>query len=360
MTSKVDTSSTDRDDATPSGDAGGDPSVPRLVDVSIVVHTTPGSTTSDDAVVALLDAIRSTGRSAEAVLVRKPFHAGPTAEPDPSIRVLRRDSQQHAQPTTQLRTGLAAARGRVVGVVHPDSGIDPDALGTLVDLCEQGWDIALGVRTLGRRTDPTGRGAGRRAELLRRAVHMGVDPAFDGTRPSAMMMTRDAAEAVLPHLRADDDTFDLEVLALARRLKWRRHAYQPVPHHGTRRGIATDHVTAWTMTSVLQLAVRLRRTADLDKVGTLKDLRPRAARIEERRVNHIVGMALRLTAAGVDPEEAADELIAAADRRRVLLEIACDMCSHDDRRSAGIRWSEAEPLLRRASMTLRTAEIRRL
>lgn len=268
----------------------------------------------------------------------------------PHIVVL--DRPQTTSDDSLIREGLAAARGQCVAVFNMALSGDPAGVVALVECCRTSWDLAVGVRHIGRESLRGYSTAARSDRAFRTLVNQAIDPAFDGNRAGILVLSRDALDATLPHLRSDDSIFDIEILAVARRVFFRRHAYQLVEFQGFATAVP-ESTLARSMRAATLLAVRLRCAIELRRVACPPDQRPRTERISERRTHHLIGIALQMVTVGTPTAVAVPRLIDAAHGRLELLETAAAICSHDDRRDNGACWSAAEPLLRRAANHLR-------
>ena len=323
-------------------------------DVSVILPCTTDPVRIWSLVPQFVDTLEAAGDSYEILIVADVEIHGSFADLSavhPHVAVV--DRPQSSGATTNLiHDGLAAARGKYVAVFNNSMSCNPAGLTPLVEFCRNAWDLAVGVRHIGRDALRGNSGAVRSDRALRGLVNQAIDPAFDGNRAGMIVLTRETLEATLPYLRGDDSIFDIELIAIAKRVCYRRHAYHPVDFQGFA-AATPDSTLARSMRSISTLAVRLHTTPEFRRNATGSDQRPRSARIAERRTHHLIGVALQLIALETPTEHAVQTLIEAAHGRLDLLEMAGASCGHDDRRTAGARWNVAEPLLRRAANHLR-------
>jgi dolichyl-phosphate beta-glucosyltransferase len=169
---------------------------------------------------ALLAHLRSAGRPFE-VLVADDGSRDRTAEvagaAGPEVSVLR---LPHRGKGAAVRAGVLAAGGALALVVDADCSTPVAELDRLVAALADGRAVVIGTRSgPGSRVQvPQGRGrrvVGRLFNVLVRAV---VLPGLRDTQCGAKLFRRDAARAVFGRCRTDGFAFDVEALALARRL----------------------------------------------------------------------------------------------------------------------------------------------
>jgi dolichyl-phosphate beta-glucosyltransferase len=115
-----------------------------------------------------------------------------------------------------VRTGVLAARGRVVSFTDADLAYSPDQLVGLLHEIEMGWDVVTGSR---RHTDTTTlvrarrlrEIGGRAINALTRAVLLGQ---YRDTQCGLKAFRSDVAELIFRHTRIDGFAFDVEVFFL--------------------------------------------------------------------------------------------------------------------------------------------------
>jgi dolichyl-phosphate beta-glucosyltransferase len=120
-----------------------------------------------------------------------------------------------------VRTGMLAARGAVRVMCDADGSMPPRELGKLLaPIAEGRADIAIGSRYVGGRV-PHGQPRWRTAwsRLANRIVRRSLAPGVFDIHCGYKAFTADAARDLFSRARIDGWTFDLEVLALAQRLR---------------------------------------------------------------------------------------------------------------------------------------------
>lgn len=148
----------------------------------------------------------------------------------PEVRVLR---LPHRGKGAAVRTGVLAASGELVLVTDADLSTPIDELDRLVAAMER-CEVVIGSRNVAgarvavpQRLDR--RLMGRAFNLLVRALLL---PGLRDTQCGVKLFCRDAALAVFERCRSDGFAFDVEALALARRLGY-RIAEVPVEWHNS-------------------------------------------------------------------------------------------------------------------------------
>jgi hypothetical protein len=128
-----------------------------------------------------------------------------------------------------LRAGLAAGRGRYLGLLDGRGDLPPEQVAAMATLTRDGPDVVVGSRR-----HPWSEVASRPlrrigSALWRLAVRALFRLPVRATRTGVTLVRRDVLADVLPCLVAGRDGFDLELLVVARRLGHRRVAEAPVP-----------------------------------------------------------------------------------------------------------------------------------
>jgi dolichyl-phosphate beta-glucosyltransferase len=119
-----------------------------------------------------------------------------------------------------LRAGVAEAIGDYVVFVDADLSATPSAIPRALESIEAGADVVIGTRLSAegidfRRTQPRVRQiSGRIFVLLRRLI---VGLPYEDTQCPFKLFTREAAQLVYPEVRTDGWSFDVELLARARK-----------------------------------------------------------------------------------------------------------------------------------------------
>lgn len=137
----------------------------------------------------------------------------------PSIRLIR--LPENRGKGAAVRTGIAEAVGDYVIFLDADLSATPDAIPQAVAAIEAGADIAIGTRVSpdgsdARRSQPFRRQlSGRIFALLQRVI---VGLPYADTQCPFKLFTRDAAAALFPLVETSGWSFDVELLARARRL----------------------------------------------------------------------------------------------------------------------------------------------
>ena len=246
-----------------------------------------------------------------------------------------------------VRTGFAVASGRFVAVIDADGQYDPRDLVPLVGLCDAGWDIAMGQRFDPSLTTTYSRLRSSASHLMLRLVRLVVDPALSETQAGIKVFRSEVVAAVAPHLECDGFAIDVEVLAWARALGYRRQAVHPV---------SFDHDGRTTVTLTRSIAMvrdlgRIRRRIRRSLPGALPSTRPRrSACRRERRARELWAQAARLVVVEPSTQRSLDELIGRASANASLLRLSAEMALNADRRSGGDCTDAARLLNDAASM----------
>lgn len=237
-----------------------------------------------------------------------------------------------------LRTGFGEASGRLIGFIDGDGQYGPDALGAMSHLCDAGWDLVVGQRF-----DPDARvrySASRtmRSRVMLGLVHLLVDPTLSETQAGIKVIRGDLVKQVLPHLRCNGFAIDVELMAWAKQLGYRRHAVHPVAFQHDGRSTVTLRRGIGALVSLIEIRRRLPTKPRIH-------LRRMPESRRERRVIELAAHAQRLAALGGSRETAAAELRARATDPRDL-EAARRFLRGRPARSAGV-WSinDVEQLL---------------
>ncbi len=173
----------------------------------------------------------------------------------PPIRLI-----QHAQNRGKgaaLRTGLLEASGDLVGFIDADLSVAPATFAHASREFGEGYDIVIGNREAA--TD----GARREGQpLLRRALgHMFVATQqrivglpFSDTQCPFKVLTREAAQAIVPECSVDGWAFDVEMLVVAQRQGWRIRELPVQWTHVEGSTLRSSPSTAWrTMRELLAI-----------------------------------------------------------------------------------------------------------
>ena len=147
-------------------------------------------------------------------------------EDKPVFRLLQ---NAHAGKPAAVWQGIQAARGDIILFTDMDQSTPLNQLQLLLPFFEQGYDVVIGSRGLGRKNFPLHRRLG--SAIFRAFRRLLVLPAISDTQCGFKAMKRDAALAVFPKLEAigsrDQVTgwkvtaFDVEMLFLAQRAGYR-------------------------------------------------------------------------------------------------------------------------------------------
>ena len=118
-----------------------------------------------------------------------------------------------------VRTGVLAARGRVIAFTDADLAYSPDQLVELQDRVEDGWDVVVGSR---RHTDAIALvRAGRLRELGGRVINLLTQVVLLGryvdTQCGLKAFRSDVARSIFERTRVDGFAFDVEVFHLVER-----------------------------------------------------------------------------------------------------------------------------------------------
>jgi glycosyltransferase involved in cell wall biosynthesis len=135
-----------------------------------------------------------------------------------AVRVLR---NPHRGKGAAVRAGALAAQGEVVLYLDADLATPPEEVPKLLDLLEQGADMAVGVRIQPggydqRATQPAWRRIGGRlfAQVRRRFLLSDIEDTQCGFKA----FRREAAQALFRRQRLEGWAFDAELIYLARKL----------------------------------------------------------------------------------------------------------------------------------------------
>jgi glycosyltransferase involved in cell wall biosynthesis/O-antigen/teichoic acid export membrane protein len=238
---------------------------PVEVDVTIVLPVRNAAGAVGRHLVAVEAALAESASSYEVIVVddgsTDATAAVAGASAGPPTRVV---STAHRGKGGALSTGMAQARGALVGFIDGDGDIDAGVLSALIAAASaEGVDGAVAVKG-----DVASRGLYRRAASLgyRLVVRVTLSVGVSDTQTGAKVYRRDTVVAVLPWLSERGFAWDAEFLAAAWRLGYRTFAEVPVP-------VARSHSrirlrTAWSM---LRATVRVA-----SRVAMLPGPSPRA------------------------------------------------------------------------------------
>lgn len=317
------------------------------VDVSIVVPTYQAGERLPVLLTRLVAVLRATGRTFEVIVVDDASTDGWARRISmDGVTIVHRD--RNGGKGAAIRTGFATARGQLIGFIDGDGQYDPSYLVPLMALCDQGWDIALGQRfdAAAQVSYSARRSLG--SMLMLGIIHTLVDPALSETQAGIKVFRAEVVDAVLPRVVCDGFAIDVELLAWAKALRFRRHAVHPIRFNHD--GHST--VTAWRAARMVVdlVGIRLRiRTHEVHELGARRR-GPEAAwgntsrGRDERQAYELLSHAARLAALGETTTAAAIELLSRArgDHRR--LERAVRIAESGSRRD-GDEMSPAVELL---------------
>ncbi|MCC6237641.1 MAG: glycosyltransferase family 2 protein [Dehalococcoidia bacterium] len=173
----------------------------------------------------------------------------------PAIRLLRHPHNRGKGAA--LRTGLLEAAGDHVGFIDADLSVSPETFADAAREFAEGYDLVVGSREA-----PTD-GARREGQpLLRRALgHMFVATQqrivglpFSDTQCPFKVLTREAAQAIVPECSVDGWAFDVEMLVVAQRQGWRVRELPVRWTHVEGSTLRSSPSTAWrTMRELLAI-----------------------------------------------------------------------------------------------------------
>lgn len=136
----------------------------------------------------------------------------------PEIRIL--GNKENRGKGAVVRQCMLAARGSVCAMLDADGSISPQELLKILSHVQNGADIAIGSRYVGEScvsiTQPWYRRAWSR--IANAAVQKLLVGGIQDTQCGAKVFTRQSAQILFRHATIDGWAFDLEILALARRL----------------------------------------------------------------------------------------------------------------------------------------------
>jgi hypothetical protein len=299
----------------------------------------------------LRDALERTGRSFEIIVVDDASRDGSADRIDPAEFVVLRHSK-NAGKGAALRTGFGVCTGQFVGFIDGDGQYDPCGLVELLTLCERGWDVVIGQRwdeaaqvdySLWRRG---------LSGLMQQLVRRIVDPSLSETQAGIKVFRGEVIRAVDPHLRSTGFSIDVEILALAKRMGFRRHGVHPIKFH---------HDGDSTVTAARSLAM----VRDLFKIRSQLSALQRSATIaaststpsltslrKERVAMELLAHATRLAALQTARGVAIEELSRRAKYRPVRVEYSLAIAPPGDRRG-GDQVTDATQLLEDTAALLR-------
>ncbi len=119
-----------------------------------------------------------------------------------------------------LRTGMRAATGDIIAVFDADLSVDPTYLTDALARIDAGAQVVSGTRlqpdgTEARGSQPLFRRIGSRGFRFLQQTIVGLP--FADTQCPFKVMTREARDAIVPHLEIDRWNFDVEFLVVAMR-----------------------------------------------------------------------------------------------------------------------------------------------
>lgn len=214
------------------------------LDVSVVLPAFNAAAPLGAHLRAVEDALGQTGRSFEIIVVddgsTDSTAAVAEATAGPATRVIR---VAHRGKGGALLTGMAEARGRLIGFIDADGDIAASVIPTLVDAADSaGVDGAVAVKA-----ELGSRGPLRRATSIGYRVVVRASLAVDvsDTQTGAKVFRRETVAAVLPWMAETGFAWDAEFLAAAHRLGFRHLRQIPVEVARSRSTIRPGAV--WSM-----------------------------------------------------------------------------------------------------------------
>ncbi|MDH3679294.1 MAG: glycosyltransferase [Acidimicrobiia bacterium] len=178
-----------------------------------------------------------------------------------AVRVLRLETN-HGKGRA-VRSGMASARGRVIGFIDGDGDIDPTHLRVLYgDLLRFGSDGTIGSKR--HRGSIVTATRSRRAlstvgQLLTRWL---FDVSVKDTQVGVKLFRREVVLDVLPRTKVDGYLFDLEFLAIAASRGWRHFIECPVRLRGNANSTIGPVKIVQTVCDLVAFACRLRFGSD--------------------------------------------------------------------------------------------------
>jgi glycosyltransferase involved in cell wall biosynthesis len=128
-----------------------------------------------------------------------------------------------------VRTGALAARGRFISFVDADLDLDPASLAGYLRLAEQeSLDVVIGSKRHPESIVQYPRSRRTASWLYQQLVHVLFQLDVRDTQVGLKLFRREVAEEVMPLLLVKQFAFDLEFLAVANALGYRRIREQPV------------------------------------------------------------------------------------------------------------------------------------
>ena len=256
------------------------------LDLTVVVpYYNPGEALAPN-IRRLLDVLGSSRLSFEVIAVSD----GSTDGSEATIRDIEGEALRHVVLAVNqgkgaaLRVGLAAGKGRYLGFIDADGDLDPELLKSflaLVDLYQP--DVVVGSKRhpLSKVHYPPIRWVYSIGfqYLVKAMFRLNVTDTQTGIK----LVRRDVLAAVLPRMMEKRFAFDLEMLAVARRLGYRRMLEAPVEIEQRFSSTVSIHSVFNTLVDTLAIFYRMRFLRTYDRVPTQQELdlriTPRFARI---------------------------------------------------------------------------------
>jgi len=253
-----------------------------------------------------------------------------------------------------VRTGFGVVTGRLVAVIDADGQYDPRSLVPLVALCDAGWDVAVGQRFDAAAATTYSRARTSASGLMLRVVRLVVDGALSETQAGIKVFRSEVVSAVAEHLECDGFAIDVEVLAWARRLGFRRQAVHPVSFEHDGR----TTVTVARSVAMLRDLIRIRRRLARSGV-VMTDRRTRRSSGRDRRALELWAHAARLCATESRSLRPVEEIVSRAGGDGPLIRHAAALALDADRRSTERNREVVELLNEAAGVVERRTDVRR-
>lgn len=245
------------------------------LDLTVVVpYYNPGEALAPN-IRRLLDVLGSSSLAFEVIAVSD----GSTDGSEATIRDLEGDALRHVVLAVNqgkgaaLRVGLAAGRGRYLGFIDADGDLDPQLLKAflaLVDLYQP--DVVVGSKRhpLSKVHYPPLRWVYSIGFQYLVKVMFRLD--VTDTQTGIKLVRRDVLAAVLPRMMEKRFAFDLEMLAVARRLGYRRMLEAPVEIEQRFSSTVSIRSVFHTLVDTLAIFYRMRFLRTYDRAVSQEEL----------------------------------------------------------------------------------------